>query len=162
MQAKRKPIMILMVIIMVAGQLSGEIRASGKLLIPTAKGEKPYDAVITITQAEILIECQEKIFQPFNEFDAPKQSKIKLNTVKVEEIQIQIQDNKIFIITKDSFTIRYRNVFNRATKIIGIRSLFPVTVENWALIFVVDNPVDIKAIGEALIKIIGERCEVRS
>ncbi|UCH93988.1 MAG: hypothetical protein JSV88_27480 [Candidatus Aminicenantes bacterium] len=162
MQAKRKPIMIFMFIIMLLGQILGEIRAVGKLLIPGANGEKQYDTVITFTQAEIMIKCTKKIFQPFNEFDTPKQSKIKLNTAEVEEIQIQIQNNRIFIITKDSFTIRYRNVFNRASKVIGLEYLFPVTVEKWALIFVVDNPADIKAIGEELIKIIGKRCEVRS
>ena len=162
MANKEKIIFIILVMIFMTGQLSGNIEVAGKLLIPTAKGEKKYDAVITVTQTGIMIKCSKKIFQRFNEFDAPKQSKIKLNTAEVEEIQIQNQNKKIFIITKDFFTIRYRNVFNRATKIIGIRSLFPVTVEKWALIFVVDNPVDIKALGEALIKIIGERCEVRS
>jgi hypothetical protein len=162
MANKEKIIFIILVMIFMTGRLSGIIKVTGKLLIPTAKGEKKYDAVITVTQTGIMIKCSKKIFQRFNEFDAPKQSKIKINTAEVEEIQIQIQNNKIFIITKDSFTILHRNVFNRASKIIGIRSLFPVTVENWALIFVVDNPVDIKAIGEALIKIIGERCEVRS
>jgi len=162
MKAEAKPIIIFVVIIILFGHLFGEITAPGKLIIPTAKGEKGYDAVITVTQTEIIIKCSKKIFQPFNEFDAPKQSKINLNTAEVEEIQIQTQNKKIFIITNDSFTIRYRNIFNRASKDIGLVALFPVTVENWALILVVDNPADIKALGEALIKVIGNRCEVRS
>ena len=109
-----------------------------------------------------MIKCSKKIFQPFNEFDAPRQSKIKLNTAEVEEIQIQTQNKKIFIITKESFTIRYRNIFNRVSKYSGFVASFPGTVENLALIMVVDNPADIKALGEALIKVIGNRCEVRS
>jgi hypothetical protein len=47
MQAKARPIIIFVVIIILFGQLFGEIRAPGKLIIPTAKGEKGYDAVIT-------------------------------------------------------------------------------------------------------------------
>lgn len=162
MANKEKILFIILVMIFITGQLSGNVKVTGKLLIPTAKGEKKYRAVITFTRAEICIECYKKIFQPLNEFDTPKQAKIVINTAEVEEIQTQIQSNKIYIIPKDSYTIRYRNVFNRASKTIGVVSFIPITVENWALIFVVDNPVDIKTIGEALIKIIGERCEVIS
>lgn len=148
---------IVMVIIFLTGHLLGNIKVAGKLLIPTAKGKKKYRAVITFTRAEICIECYKKIFQPLNEFDTPKQAKIVINTTEVEEIQTQIQSNKIYIIPKDSYTIRYRNVFNRASKTVGVVSFIPITVENWALIFVVDNPADIKTIGESLIKIIGAR-----
>lgn len=161
MHEKKVMIVIIMVIVMVY-QLLGEIKAAVKLLITTANGEKPYNCVMIISKSEISLECDKKIFQLFNEFETPKQSKIKLDTAEVEEIQIQIQNKKIYIITKESFTIQYRNIFNRASKTVGFSSLFPVTVENWALIFVVDNPVNIKAIGDELIKIIGERCEVRS
>lgn len=162
MKAETKPIIIFVVIIILFGQLFGEITAPGKLIIPTAKGEKKYNAIITVTQTGIMIKCSKKIFQPFNEFDVPKQAKLLINTAEVEEIQIQPQNKKIFIITKESFTIRYRNIFNRASKVIGLEALFPVTVENWALILVVDNPADIKALGEELIKVIGNRCEVTS
>lgn len=162
MTNKEKIIFIVLVMIFLTGKLSGNIKVTGKLLIPTAKGERMYDSVITFTRVEICIECLKEIFQPFNEFDSPKHAKIVVNTAEIEEIQIQIQNKKIFIITKDSFTIRYRNIFNRASKIIGIQSLSPVSVENWALIFVVENSDDIKTTGEALIKIIGKQCEVRS
>lgn len=160
MMHKEKIILFVMVMIFVTGQLSGEIKAAGKLLIPTAKGEYQYDAVITITRAEIGIECALKIFQPFNQFDAPKKAKINVSTGEVEEVQVQIQENKIYIITTDSFCIRYRNIFNRASKVIGFECLFPITIENWALIFTLDNPADIGAVSEALIKVIGELCEV--
>lgn len=153
---------IVLVIIFLTGHILGNIKVAGKLLIPTAKGEKKYRAVITFTRKEICIECYKKIFQPLNEFDTPKQAKIVINTAEVKEIQTQIQSNKIYIIPEDSYTIHYRNVFNRSYKTIGIMSLSPINVENWALIFVVDNPADIKAIGESLIKIIGARCEVVS
>lgn len=160
MRARRKPILIVMVIIL-ACQLLGEVKAAaGKLLIPTAGGEKPYNCVMVITLAGIEIECASKIFQPFNQFDTPKQAKIMMNTAEIEEIQIQNRKNKIYIITTDSFCIRHRNIFNRASKVIGFEYLFPVTVENWALILTLDNPADIGAVGEALIKVIGKRCEV--
>ncbi len=115
---------------------------------------------MVITPAGIEIECALKIFQPFNQFNAPKQAIIRVNTAEIEEIQVQIQENKIYIITTGSFCIRYRNIFNRASKVIGIVSLFPVTKENWALIFTLNHPADIGAVGEALIKVIGKRCEV--
>jgi hypothetical protein len=160
MRARRKPVLIAMVIILVA-QLLGEVKtATGKLLIPTAAGEKPYNCVMVITPAEIGIECTMKIFQPFNQFGTPRQAKIKMNTAEIEEIQVQNRKNRIYIITTDSFCIRYRNVFNRAYKNIGFQSLFPITKENWALIFTLDNPSDIGAVGEELIKVIGERCEI--
>jgi hypothetical protein len=119
-----------------------------------------YDAVITITRAEILIECDKKIFQPFNEFDVPKKAKIKVSMVEVEEIQIQ--KNKIFIATKESFWKRYRNISHHYYKSKYAGFLSWENIQIWVLIFVVDNPADIKAIGEELIKIIGERCEVVS
>jgi hypothetical protein len=145
MWVKRKTGVIIMVIIMVAGQLLGEIRAAGKLLIPTAKGEKQYDAVITITRAEIMIECAKKIFQPFNEFDVPKQAKIKVSTAEVEEIQIQ--KNKIFIASKESFWKRYRNISHHYYKSKYAGFLSWENIQIWVLIFVVDNPADIADIG---------------
>jgi hypothetical protein len=152
MQAERKPILIIMVIILLTGQLLGQIKAkaAGKLIITTANGEKPYDAVITMTRAEIMIECAKKIFQPFNEFDAPKQAKIKVCTAEVEEIQIQ--ENKIIIVTKDSFWKRYRNISTQVYKSKYHGFLYWSYIQKWALIFVVDNPADIGCIEDDLIK----------
>ena len=160
MCVQRKMGFIIMIIIMVIGQLLGEIKAVGRILIPTANGEKPFKCLMVITPTGIEVECALKIFQPFNLFDAPKQAKIMVNTAEIEDIQVQIQENKIYIITTDSFCIRHRNIFNRAYKVIGFECLSPVTIENWALIFTLDNHADIEAVGEALIKIIGKRCEV--
>ena len=163
MSSKGKMSVIVLVMVFMTGQLLGEINAAGKLLIPTAAGEKPYTCVILVTKAAIEIECNKNIFQPFNQFDAPKQAKIIINTAEVEEIQILNQKRKIYIVAKDSFTIRYRNVFNRISKIVGFELVIsPVTVENWALIFTGDNPDDIKALGEELTTILGKRCDVRS
>ena len=158
---RRKPGIFVLVIILVVSNLLGQVKTAGKLLIPTARGKKSYKGIITITPEEIGIECDKKIFRSFNEFEAPKQAKIVLNTAEVEEIQIQIQDKKIFIITKDSFTIRYRNVFNRASRIVEFDFLFPILEKNWALIFLVDNPADMKTLGEKLVNIIGDRCDIR-
>jgi hypothetical protein len=158
MTYKEKTVFIVIAVVMIlTGQLSGEIKAAGKLLIPTAKGERQYCAVITFTRAEINIECKEKIFQPLNEFDVPKQAKIVVNTAEVEEIQIQ--KTKIIIVTKDSFWKRYRNIFTQVYKSKYHGFLYWSVIKKWALIFVVDNPAAIGA-GEELIKVVGERCQV--
>jgi hypothetical protein len=102
MQTMRKPGIVALVIILAVSNLCGqikaaaEIKAAGKLLIPTAAGEKPYKCIIFFTQREIRLECDKRIFQTFNLFDSPKQAKIKVNTAEVE--RIQIQKNMIFII----------------------------------------------------------------
>ena len=58
--------LLIVMIILGACHLLGEIKLTGKLLFPTAKGEKQYDAVITITRAEILIDCaSNRLFGPF-------------------------------------------------------------------------------------------------
>ena len=112
MRARRKMVLSVIVIILV-GQLSGEIKsAAGKILIPTAEGkEKHYRGVITITRAEILIECQEKIFQLFNESDAPKQAQIRMNTAEVK--RINLQGNVVIIFPKAPLYNLYRNLLNR-------------------------------------------------
>jgi hypothetical protein len=117
---------------------SAEIKASGKLLIPTAAGEKPYTCVIVFTQDEIKLECDKRIFQAFNLFDTPKQAKIKVNTAEVEEIRIQ--QNKMFIITKESFWRQYRNISTQVYtwKYFGYWHF--EQLQKWALIFIVDNP----------------------
>jgi hypothetical protein len=162
MASKGKISIIVLLMILITGLLSGEIKATGKLLIPSACGEKPYNCIIVVKEALIEIECTKKIFQPFNQFDAPKQTKIVINTEEIKELQMLHQNRKIYLVTDDSFSIRYRNVFNRVSKIIAFDSLYPVNIENWALIFIVDNPEDIKTLGEELIKILGKRCDVRS
>ena len=158
MQARKKTIMIIMVITMAAGLLLGEIKAAGKLLIPTANGEKRYDVIITITQKEIMIKCSKKIFQPFNEFDAPKQSKIRLKTAGIYKIQITKKGNEILLLDEGSLYKRYKHLFRPVWRII---QYFPYEEERKeALQFIMDNPADIKAIGEQLIKVIGKRCDV--
>ena len=162
MASKGKMSVCVLVMAFMTGQLLGEIKVAGQLLIPGAAGEKPYSCVIFVTKAAIVIECNKKIFQPFNQFDAPKQTKIIINMAEVEGIQFQSRKRKMYLITKDSFSILYRNVFNRVSKIIGFDSLYLICVENWALIFRVDNPGEIKVLGEELMKILGKRCDVRS
>jgi len=160
MPDKAKPIIIFVVIIILFGQLLGEIRVPGKLIIPTANGEKRYDVIITITKTEMMIECAKKIFQPFNEFDAPKQSKIRLKMAEIYKIQVSKKGNEILLLDEGSLCQRYRHLFRPVWK---ITRFFPYEEERKeALIFIIDKPADIKAIGEALIKIIGNRCEVSS
>jgi len=142
MSTGKKPVLIFMIIIL-AGQLLGEIKsAAGELLIPTAKGkEKPYRGIITITGTEILIECREKVFQLFNEPDAPKQAKIRMNTAEVERITL----------------LRNGNLLNR----VWLISIGKV-LEKLVFIFIFDS--DIKSIGsneKKLIDIINKRNDPR-
>lgn len=158
MRVRRKPVLIIMIIILV-GQLLGEVKAAaGKLLIPTAAGEKPYNCVMVITQTGIEIECALKIFKPFNQFDAPKQAKIKVNTAEVEEVQIYM--NKIYISTHEPFWRKYRNILQHLYHRKYAGCLEYRYIEKWVLLFALDNPADIGAVGEALITIIGERCQI--
>jgi hypothetical protein len=140
------------------GQLLGNIKVAGRLLIPTAGGEKPYNCVMVITRASIEIECALKIFQPFNQFDAPKQTKIRVNTAEVEEIQIY--KNNIYISTQKPFWKQYRNILQHLyqSKYVGFFEY--IHIEKWVLLFALDNSADIGAVSEALIAIIGERCQI--
>jgi hypothetical protein len=157
MQAQKKTIMIIMVIILLTGQILGDIKAAGKLLIPAAAGEKQYDAVITITQAEIMIECVKKIFQPFNEFDAPKQAKIKVSTAEIYKIQITKKKNEILLIAKNSLHLRYKHLFHPVWRVV---QFLPYKREKKAaLVFIMDNHAHIGCIEEDLIKNINERNE---
>ena len=128
------------------------------MLIPAAGGEKPYNGVIIITRTGIEIECALKIFQPFNQFEAPRQAKIRVNEEQVEEIHIS--KNKIYISTHEIFWKQYRNILQHLyhCRYIGVQEI--IYVEKWVLLFIVDNPADIGAIREELIKIIGERCHI--
>jgi hypothetical protein len=159
MRAGCKPILIIMVIILLVGHLLGEIKTTaGKLLIPTSVGEKSYNCIMVITQEGIEIECTMKIFQPFNQFDTPRQAKIKLNTADVEEVQIYM--NKIYISTHESFWSQYRNILQHLYKSRYVGFHEYIYIDKWILLFAVDNPADMRAVGEALIKIIGGRCMI--
>jgi hypothetical protein len=152
-------LIVIVIVIILACQLLGEVKAAaGKLLIPTAGGEKPYNCVMVITRAGIEIECALKIFQPFNQFDAPKQTKIRVNTAEVEEIQIY--KNKIYISTQKPFWKQYRNILQHLyqSKYVGFFEY--IYIEKWVLLFALDNSADIGAVSEALITIIGERCQI--
>ena len=151
----RIKLLIAMTLILI-GQICGEIKittevkATGKLLIPTASGKKPYKSVIVITQAEIRLECDRKIFQPFNEFDTPKQAKIRVDTAQVD--RIWLDGDEIIILPKDPFYRRYRNQFHH------IRLVCILCDPNkTAIIFVIDNPADIGNAGQQLIQDIDNR-----
>lgn len=159
MKAFCKPILIIMVIILLVGHLLGEIKATaGKLLIPTSAGEKPYNCVMIITKAGIEFKCTMKIFQPFNQFDTPRQAKIRVKAAEVEEVQIY--ENKIYISTLEPFWMQYRNILQHLYLRKYAGCLEYRYIEKWVLLFAVDNPDDMGAVGEALIKLIGGRCQI--
>jgi hypothetical protein len=142
-----------LVILFMAGHVFGQVKTAGKILISGAKGARAYQAVITITQAEIVIECQEKIFQLFNEFKAPKHRKIRVKTAELS--RIVVLKNYIYILTKDAFFFRYRNIFVRCWEIKGIYH-GPEVI--WAIVFVTDDPEAIGDEAKKLIKSINKQC----
>jgi hypothetical protein len=153
MQNKKRRCIMTLVILFMAGYALGQVKAAGKLLIPTADIKKPYQAVITITRAEIVIECQEKIFQLFNKFKAPKHRKIRVKTAELS--RLYVFENTIYILTKDAFFFRYRNIFMRCWQRIGIHY---GPKERWAIIFITDDPEAMGAEAKELIKAINKQC----
>lgn len=157
MQQKKKEYLLGLIMLFVAGHVLGQIqvKAAGRFSIPSAGGDKSFIGVITITSSVIRIECEKKIFQSFNEFDTPKQAKIEVDMAEVEEIQVQ--EKMVFIVTKASFWNRYRNISYQVYESRFAGNLDFVDIQKWALLFILDNPAEIKAAEEVLIKIIGER-----
>ncbi len=120
------------------GQM-GQIKVVGKIVIPTASGEKAYKAVIKITQEEITIECRKKIFQLFNEFNTPWYQNLKVKTSEISNIKVS--KNEIYLISEANFYQRYRHLFHQVEKILRF---FPYKSEmKNAIIFIMDNPADI-------------------
>jgi hypothetical protein len=158
MWARRRAVLIIMVIIL-AGQLFGFIKITGKLLIPDAiGGEKSYKCVLTITRAKIRIECDKEIFQPFNEFDAPRQSRLNIKASDLETIEIDENDKKIYLRVKKAFVIRYRNILNIESGY--VRFSFEtghVFTEFWVIIFSYENPFDIGYLDKKVLKSINDR-----
>ena len=153
MKTMRKTGIAAIVIILAASNLTGkigEIKATGSLLIPTASGEKLYKGVITITRTEIEIECDKKIFRPFNEFEVPKQAKIRVNTVEVE--RICIQENDILILPGEPLYRRYRYLFHEIMEI-----CFWCFPYKKALIFSLDNRADIGPAGIEIFRLINKQ-----
>lgn len=158
MRARRKPTLIVMIFLLV-GQLLGHIKITGKLLIPAAiGGVKSYKGVLTITRAKIRIECNKKIFQPFNEFEALRQSRLNINASELERIEIDEDEKKIYLRVKNSFVIRYRNILNLESRHITFTFYDGyVFTEFWAIIFAYEKPLDIGYLDRKVLKSINDR-----
>jgi hypothetical protein len=89
----------------------------------------------------------------FNEFDAPKQSKIKVNTAEI--YKIQINEKKILLIAKDPLYQRYRHIFHPIYRVVRFIPLEEEKKE--AIIFIMDNPADIGCNEKDLIEVFPER-----
>jgi hypothetical protein len=152
MKNKKTRHIIPLLIFFMAGHIFGQIKITGKIWISTARGGKAYQAVMTITQVGIVIECREKVFQLLNEFNAPRHRKVKVKTAELSGIVVC--ENTIYIHTKDAFFFRYRNVFVRCWQIASIR-FGPKVI--WAIVFVPDDPGAVGADAKKLIKAINEQ-----
>ncbi|UCH92933.1 MAG: hypothetical protein JSV88_21930 [Candidatus Aminicenantes bacterium] len=150
---------IIIMVFVMACQLSGEIKAAGKLLIPGAgSGEKSYKGVLTITRAVIRIECDKKIFQPFNQFDAPKQERLNIKASELLRIEINEKEKKIYLRVEDSFVSRYRNILNLESRHVGFSvSTGHLFKEFWAIIFAYENPLELSEIDKKVLNSINER-----
>jgi hypothetical protein len=165
MKASRRSVLIVMIIILVS-QLLGEneaaaaIKVTGKLLIPTTGGgEKSYKGVLTITRAKIRIECDKKIFQPFNEFDAPRQERLNINASELERIEIDEKEKKIYLRVENSFMSRYRYICNLESGLVGRSFYYPFGLfrEFWAIVFTYEKPLDMSDLDEKVINSINNR-----
>jgi hypothetical protein len=159
MRARRKPTLIVMIFLLV-GQLLGHIKITGKLLIPAAiGGEKSYKGVLTITRAKIRIKCDQKIFQPFNEFEAPRQSRLNIKASDLERIEIDEDEKKIYLRVKNSFVIRYRNICTLKSEFVTRSFDYPFGLfkEFWALVFAYEKPLDISFLDKKVLNSINGR-----
>jgi len=157
MWTKKKGYPFVLIMLFLAGHVLGqiEVKAAGNFLIPSAGGARQYKGVITFTQAGIEIECQEKIFQRFNEFDTPRQRKLTITPADLYEIWL-LKKKQIYLFPRWSFYYRYRNIFFHIS-----RRFDPFSnphIEK-ALVFTPDNPGDIDDEGEKLIKFLNKEIQ---
>jgi len=138
MQTKKKDYLFALIMLFLTGYVLGqiEVKAAGKFLIPTAGGVKEYEGVITFTKAGVEIECQKKIFQPFNEFDTPKQRKLSIAPADLKEIWFD-KKNNIGLFPSESFYNRYRNMFFRYARKYSL--MYEPYIE-YVLVFVLNDP----------------------
>lgn len=162
MRLRRKPALIFMVTIVVCQLLgevkvAAEIKAAGKLLIPSAAGEKSYKGVLRITRAVIRIECDEKIFKPFN-LDEPGRKQLNIKASEIIKIEIDEKEKKIYLRVENSFVQRYRNIFNLVTWF-STYSIFSgdLYTEFWAIIFAYENPFNIGFLDREVLNSINSR-----
>jgi len=148
-------------IILLVGQLLGNLKITGKLLIPTATGgEKSYKGVLTITRAKIRIECDQKIFQPLNELDAPRQARLNIKASDLETIEIDEKEKKIYLRVENSFVSRYRNICTLEARVVAGHSTyypFGLFKEFWAIVFAYEKPFDISFLDKKVLESINGR-----
>jgi hypothetical protein len=151
MNVVMKSIMIVL-IMLAAGQLAGQIKLQGRLRIPGAERNKTYEGVMTIRPTKILIQCRENIFQLLNEFNSPKSNKIAIDTGELYRI-FSVR-GEIILVPRDPYYFRFRNLLNW----IWYRYWAPFDPTEWmGIVFIMDNPGDVGLIGWDLIGLINER-----
>lgn len=158
MRDRRRPFLVVMIIIVVGQLLGGSkaaaaIKITGRLLIPIAKGkQRSYRGVLTITRAKIRVECDKKIFQPLNEFTAPKQKRLDIDTSELLEIEIDKDEKKIYLKVKKTFVSRYRNILNLEARHIHFSFMNGhVYIEFWAVIFAYEKPLNLSDLDKKVI-----------
>lgn len=157
MRTKKKDYLFVLIMLFMAGYALGqtEIKAAGILLIPTAGKAKTYKGVITFTQAGIEIECQEKIFQRFNEFDTPRQRKLTITPADLYEIEI-LKNQRVLLFPRWFFRQQYRNLFIR---IVRRFNGFMGEVPEHVLIFDLNDAGAIDDEGKKLIEFLNQRID---
>jgi len=154
MAATRKSVMIWMISFLV-NQALGEIKISVNLSIPTAKGDIFQECMMVITREGIQLNCKKKIFRLFNIFDAPGRGVVMIRMEEIKEIEVQIGDRQMFIITQDSFTLRYNHLFHRVYR--NTPFTYPYREPEQALIFTMNETVGLDVLCEELKRNLGDR-----
>ncbi|MCP4221352.1 MAG: hypothetical protein GY765_42395 [bacterium] len=128
-----KVLLIFVVGILVARALWGavELKAPGKLVLDTMGNYKYFRGVIKITDRGITIECEKRIFQPYNAFDEPRIQQLFVEARALRKLKIS--KNNIYLYTRGKFYEKYRNYF------LDIREGYILGGEDEAIVFSLDH-----------------------
>ena len=141
MKTKKKEVLLMLILFfgVLYGSGEDESRITGKFLLPAASGNiKEYDAVMVVKESGIRIECREKVFGLFNEFDTPRYRELEIKLGDFEEIVINERLKQVLITSSGKFHIRYRNLFFKFEK-----GIFECPVTYYCLGFHYTNPDEI-------------------
>lgn len=141
MKTKKKETLfiVIMLFLVLHGFGQDEMKITGKFLLPTSTGNvRKYDAVMIVTPSGICIECREKVFRLFNEFDAPRLRKLEIKPGDFQEIVVNDKMKQIVITSSGNFYRRYRNLFFTV-----VEGIFEIPVTYYCLGFEYTDPDEI-------------------
>lgn len=148
MKTKKKENLFALIMLIGAMCVLGqnEITIKGKFLLPSSDGKaKMYTAVMIVTPSNqppvVSIECDENIFQVFNDFDAPRYRRLDIKSGDFYKIMIEENTKRIFFYSNNRFHYRYRNLFFFVHEPRDILMQLP---KSELICFSYSNPLDMK------------------